>query len=147
MVKLYKRYSNLLYIIVNAEFKIPHMQYDDTDDVTGMFEIARFLSKEIGLEGKSIFETEQTDILMDYLAKYYERKLNYKSTISIEVNKHGSYIVELEAVYEVNDVEDRKEVILYFLHEFLPQFLDTLELLMKNSEGLYLSGKEVIILH
>ena len=44
---------------------------------------------------------------------------------------------------EVEDFEDRQEVINYFLEEFLPQFLDTLELLLQNSDGIYLAGSEV----
>ena len=56
------------------------------------------------------------------------------------------FLSEVDAIFEVDCEMDRQDIISYFLDEFIPQFLETLELLLKSSRGMYLTGNEVLTL-
>ncbi len=52
-------------------------------------------------------------------------------------------IAELDAIFEAECPDDRQIVVDYFIDEFLPQFLDTLEELLKSNDGHFLAGDNV----
>ena len=115
----------------------------------GTLEIAQFLSEELDLNGDSDFEQEQTEVLMDYMSKYHDRKFEFFKILFRARSIEGSFgilfkfVSEIDAICEIDEKDDREMVITYFLEEFLPQFLETLEILLEASGTNYLCGDKV----